>query len=1151
MQVTPSRLLVASLVISLFGLGSAQAAPKHRRKGKAISIDVTKAARNSRLARKAKVTKRKARPGLTANDFIHIQGKLKNITNAKIRQYQLLIQATKPSSKDMPDYMFRLAELYAQKQRYWRFRAMELYPQLDKARKKQKASLLSKQQRYFETEKQALLHSLKIYSKLASSPRFRTYARMDEVLFYYGYTLDGVKRITESRKVFHQLIKNYPSSKYIPQAYLSFADYFFEKGDLENAESFYDKVLKFPKSSIYAYSLYKKGWVQLNQERPQDALETFFKTAKITRNVPRNKTIHKAAKKDFVRAYAEVGRAEKALLAFERVDKSYAHRMLRILGGIYLEQGKAAKAIYTYRQLIALESRAPEVCEWQGKVVSAMLATGNPKQKAEEIQNLVKVYQAHKKSKILKGNALAECRDNAQGTSGEMARVWHSEAMKTGNMGFLSTIEKLYALYTQAFPKAKDIGEVRYYYADLLWLRAEKEKQPSRASLRWEKAATAFSELVASGQVRGDRLVDSADAAAQGWKNALQIGVHTETKARNMGEKGHGIPKPKPIGRRQAKMLAAFDVYIQYATGDELVMMKFLRAREYWRHDRLEESLPFFEDIVNKHPKHESALYASNILLDSLIRLKKHDDMDRLAKKMLANAKLIGAKPELRGRLEKLRVDYLRKKAEDLEQQGLFAACGRAYLRIYAMDEDQAGMDEVLYNAGVCFEKSKAIGVAIKMYDTLDKRFPNSSRNQKALVRMGAAYGAIASYEEAARKFEDYSRRYGGEPDAPNALQNAVTYRKGIGMDKEAISNIESFVKKYRKRSKEEAAAAMFGLAGIYEKQGKPDSEMKTYKRYLREIGQGGGLDRLLVAHARIGQLAWEMSCKSSENGACVRTQRERVTRKNKRRRTRGLALPKQCGPASKIQLTILARDKRRVTEARKHFKSALALAEKGGVDKAPNESRRAAATYWMAASRFLLVGQRYEKFLAMDFPSKLSFSPNKPKQKADSERRFQKWMADKSKLARELNSEYGEIKNIKGGGAEWAVAAAARSGQVSQNFSDDLFTAEIPKEVRTGPFAQDSVDMYCDTLTSAAAPLEEQSLVAFGFCLNVSTKLNWFNRWSRLCERELGQISPSTFPTATELHGLANGAAAITDSQGLISNIARPGRQGPISGPI
>src|SRR5262249_6022729 len=114
------------------------------------------------------------------------------------------------------------------------------------------------------------------------------------------------------------------------------------------------------------------------------------------------------------------------------------------------------------------------------------------------------------------------------------------------------------------------------------------------------------------------------------------------------------------------------------------------------------------------------------------------------------------------------------------------------------------------------------------------------------------------------------------------------------------------------------------------------------------------------------------------------------------------------------------------------------------------------------------------------------------------------------------------------------SIAAAARLGQVTQEFSDQLFTAEIPAEVRKTQMiegydlAQDKVDAYCDALTTAAEPLADKSLAAYGTCLSKSTELGWFSDWSKLCEHELGQIKPEQFPAASELHGEADNVAPI-----------------------
>jgi tetratricopeptide (TPR) repeat protein len=361
-------------------------AQRYKRSNLIKKVDVQQTARTKKLEPKKK---KEQRPELTADAFITIQGKVGHIRKQQVQQYEILINDTDAKDPELPDLLFRLAELHAQSQRYWRFRAMELYAKIDKAKtKSQKSSFQKEQKNFFNTSKQELLNAVKVYKRIAESPQFRNYPRMDEALFYYAYTLQGAKYMKEARGVFHRLIKDYPNSKYIPEAYLAFADYYFAENSLANAERFYDKVLKFPKSGVYNYAMYKKGWVYLNLDRPQDALETFFTVAQRTEKNKKEQTLNRASKKDFVRAYAEVGKPQLAYKAFQRVDKSYSFDMLRILGDIYMEQGKAAKAIYTFREMIGLRPKNKQVCEWQGNVVTAMLSVGTEDQKVSEIENL-------------------------------------------------------------------------------------------------------------------------------------------------------------------------------------------------------------------------------------------------------------------------------------------------------------------------------------------------------------------------------------------------------------------------------------------------------------------------------------------------------------------------------------------------------------------------------------------------------------------------------------------------------------------------------------------------------------------------------------------------------------------------------------------
>ena len=176
---------------------------------------------------------------------------------------------------------------------------------------------------------------------------------------------------------------------------------------------------------------------------------------------------------------------------------------------------------------------------------------------------------------------------------------------------------------------------------------------------------------------------------------------------------------------------------------------------------------------------------------------------------------------------------------------GKFTACGQAYMDIYNRNPEATENDQVLYNAGVCFEEGKSIGAAITAYNTLEKYYPNSKITARAVARLGKAYGDIAFYDRAAEKLEQYAgadkkkKGYAGEKDAYEAMSNAVFFRKGIGDDAKAIDDTKYFIATFGPKKPQEAANAMFSMTGIYEKQGDGDAIIK----HLRENPKQAFLD--------------------------------------------------------------------------------------------------------------------------------------------------------------------------------------------------------------------------------------------------------------------------------------------------------------------
>ena len=1164
----------ASLTLGFSGLGGRHAfaqpapgtpKPKYTRTT-TVKVDAKLSERT-----KPKVVKDEGKkaPEVTADEFLEIQGAVGNIRKQQIDLLENLVDSTPDSEvAEKADLYFRLADAHAQLNRYHRLKGTEARIKADTAKAADKKKLLAEADDHDKQSLNALKLAIKSYKDLTDNDKFKNYPDMDKALFYFAYSLQSAKYMKDARTIYHRLLTDYPQSVFVPEAYLAFADYYFAANELDNAEAFYKKVLLFPKSKVYSYSNYMLGWVYLNMRQHEDAGKQFLQVVRDTTGVKKEETLNKAAKKDFVRAFSEFGQVQKAWATFQKIDASYAEPMYEILADLYVDQGKTDRAVFAYRQLIKEEPKNKNVCLWQYNIAQAMLSTAGATNanKVEEIVLLAKLYGVLNDKKVLPPAEASECHDNAAAMSGEMAAAYHSESLRTKNPETLAYADRLYNIYLEVFPDAEDYGEKQYFYAELLWSRADSETNPRTQTELWENAAVAFTNVVKAGKVDDKLKKESAYAAVLGWKNALAVDPRVKSNPIKMKgddkDKDAKIPEAQPVPEREQKMIDAFDIYIDYIkdpNDPELVGMMFLKANMYRRYNQFEKAAPLLESIIKEHAKHETAYYAANTILDIYILTHKYDQVADWAQWFHDNPKFITAKEDqdrsdLTERVQDILAVADRKRLEQIEEEakksGDFAKyvqCGNGYLKLFndtvkstkAADEEElnglllkAKLDETLYNAGVCYEEGRSLSAAISAFQELRDRFPASPASSKALARLGAVYARVAYYKEASTMFEEYAKKYAGQADAYKAMNDAVFYRKGIGDDDKALENTTYFISKFGGKKQGDAANAYFSLASIYEKRGNMDEVVKHYRAYLKKYGEKGGADKVIVAYARIGQITWDQSCPvKTVDGSCIKVARERaVGTKAKSKRRKGDTTRTQCGADTKLKVTPVDRDAKKLKESLAAFGEAIKAYERKGGKFAEGADAYQARRYY-AFARFHLAEVDYEKFLRVTFPAGLNFDPAKPAEKKKSDERLGVWIKEKKALGEKTTAAYGklvfEVKDPTN-----AIAAAARIGQISQNFSDALYTAEVPAFIR--PY-EEAVDAYCDELTKVAEPYEATSLDGFGACLKASTDFGWFSSWSRLCERELGQIKPEDFPTASELRAEPDELTKVSDVEAPI----------------
>ncbi len=1097
------------------------------------------------------------RPAIMAEQFKQsTAARVAKLTDQAISTLKRLIKVTGNDDPEKPDFFFRLAEHYRDKKVQYMFRARELDEKIYQASTAgEKQGFKARQKSYERFEKKWMLEAIKMYLHIAQKSAFAKYDRMDEVLYNVADMLNQANRRDRARIFFSKLIRNFPQSKYIPDAYLSFAEYYFAEGKVEKALRLYEQVGKYKESPVYGYSVYKQGWCWLNLQDPRRALEMFVRVIKNSKDWagPKKSKIIlvKEAKKDSVRAYAHVGTPAKAWNFFQRIGGSYGMKMLEMLAQVYYDQGKFVPTIQVYHKLIELNPASHKLCTWQYNIVKSTLSTKNKKDQVVESKRLAAVYQESKKRGKMKKNALAECRSNASGVLRELATTWHREAQKTMNQDTYAMAQYLYKEYLENFPNEKDSYVMHYYFAELLF-KLE----------RWQPAAEAYTKVVKM-KKKGKFLKEAAYAAVISWKNALNVAEETkEVKVKKRGKKGkkakEEVAKALPIPDRQQKMIAAFDTYIKYVPkADELVPIMYRKARIYYTHNHYDKAVKMFADIVVKHPEHELAEYAANLLLDSLNILKKFDQLNKWVNRLMKEPKI--AKGEFLAQLRTLKRGAQWKEAEQLQKNGMYRMCGEKYSKIANEYPEDKRWPDVVYNAALCYEAAKLIGMAIKLRTILIKTQPKHPRAQAALYMVGANYHALAWYSRAAAKYEEFAKNFPGEKEAPEALQNAIVFRMGRGEYDKAIDDTRFFTKKFGARRKlaSRVAAVNFSLGSIYEQRRDSDSVIKHYNGYLRKWGKKGGKDRQIQANFKIGNTLWKQSCPTKGiNGACIKIKRVRSKRKvkkrSRRKKKRTIEMKSQCGPETKMRVTLTKRDKRKARKAQNHFRKALAIYKrmgggKGvrGATKEERLRRKTSMRYAAAASLFYQAEAQYEKFLEVKFPKNLDFSPKNKKKKKKSEKAFRKYIEIKAKKLGQSSKNYQDVIMMKV--PHWAIAAAARIGQLHQNFADALYTATIPKPtmpkgLRTNDQKEDFImmytDAYCDALEVQARPLEAKALQGLGLCLQKSTELSWYNEWSTLCEAELNQIKPAEFPLASEIRAKPGYVTYKADRASVIEEI-------------
>jgi TolA-binding protein len=467
----------------------------------------------------------KSGPVLTLEEFTSQKlASIQRYVDKQIAEMRRLIALASPDDPNLPDYWFRLGELYSEKYRYFTNRARSLDEKIFRAKQGGDAGSAEPERREQKDDEQKAGQSLlKAVSQFTTAARYPRYERMDEVLYRLGYLLRSAGHQDQAREVFHRLLKDHPQSRHVPDAYLAFADDFFAKGDMAQALAFYVKVTQFPKSAVFGFALYKKAWSQSNLGDHKGALATFVELlgeCQAGRIGPAQRgPLAREARRDLVRVYARTPGADpdRALDFFRRLANDEASRMLQSLAEIYWEEGMAKSSSRVYRRVMALLPQSPLLCAWQHKVMRNTLSAGTEPEQIQELARLGTSYRYLQKLGNVKADVIAECRNRYHDTSRELAFVLHKQAQRTKQLPTYQLAAAAYREFLGSFATEPAATDAAFYYAECLWQIAA--ASPASRSL-WREAAEQYTHVIHLDD-KGPHVREAAYAAVLAWQNAL------------------------------------------------------------------------------------------------------------------------------------------------------------------------------------------------------------------------------------------------------------------------------------------------------------------------------------------------------------------------------------------------------------------------------------------------------------------------------------------------------------------------------------------------------------------------------------------------------------------------------------------------------
>lgn len=992
-----------------------------------------------------------------------------------IEELKKLIPKAPASRK--AEMIFRLAELYWEKSKYKYGLEMEVYERAYEKWGNQgqrgKPPAIKDFIRESELIKQ---NALKLYEKVLTE--YPTYERNDEVLFYLGYNEYEAGNKKKAVSHYWTLIKQFPKSGLVPDAYLQLGEHFFNDNNVIKARKAYERALASKAGRVYNYALYKLSWCDYNVQEYAAGIKKLKEVIDRSERAKDAKSVQLKAEAlgDLARFFSYVDETDTAFAYFRKKgNEDIAFRYTTRLGQLFHEQGKWSLEIKTYRMLIdkfPMNEKAPYL---QASVVEAYSQMNKKEKVRQEVERLVDLYRPGtpwykaQKDKGEKGKAALEyAYDLTETKLRDLVTEYHRDAQKRKDVPTYQLARDIYKKYLDAFSDTDWAYQGRFFYAEVLY--ALKEWQ--NAATQYDKVARANPDQKAQGKFAQiaayNAILSWEKIATEGAKGKLNAGMKiTEKKDKGKSDarrvtriKLAGLQKDKeykeePIPEVEQKLSAACDLYFKIADpkDKELPAIKFKAAYLYYKHNHFVAAAERYFEIIERWPGDDLSRKSAHLILDSLNVQKRWEQLEKYARAFRDNKRLVGRDRKFKKEIQALvegaaykSIQVAEERARKLgDEQAKEDALGVVATRFRGFQKEfpkSDFADKATFSAVLIYDQADELDKAIEVAKLMKKEYPKSEYIQRNHLLLAEFHERIADFSTAARLYTDFTKEYKKHDKVPDALFNAGIYYQGLGNTRKAIERFTDYYTKFSKR--DDAADVYWRTCELFETDQSWKKAADCYDKFKTKYRK--------ASRAKVFE--------------------------------------------SRYKYALMLEKMKKRSQAMKEYKWLVSH-----YSKLPKKDQEAEGAQLAGAhAAFELLEPEFTQYKNM----RITLNRKTLKKKAGKADDLACVSTDSAKCKKE--GKYLSI--LQYGNGDYGICALTRMGQVYRGMADSIRGAPLPRNL-----TPDQVEIYSAELDAVALGPEEKALGAFENALEKAYELNIYNDCTLTAQDNLKQLNPNKFP--------------------------------------